>query len=282
MSINAIATQIKLGSAESEAPNRAETLRNLAAQFESLLLSQMLRDMQEETQKSADGSGFGAPLTETMYAELANALVGAGGVGLATSIQDALARTTPGGQPGTDADMGAAPVALPRPYTPWVPDAAAAPSFSLNADRISSAYGVRRDPITGDQRAHKGIDIPLATGDDVLSVKAGVVVESGVRNGYGNTIVVDHGNGVTTRYAHLSARDVAVGDSVGAGQRLGLAGQTGRATGPHLHLEVRRNGVAIDPLGFEASQVLGTRLTTETTPTETMANAADSSHGASR
>jgi len=98
---------------------------------------------------------------------------------------------------------------------------------------------------------HHGIDIPLSHGDDVRSVGAGRVIESREVNGYGQTVVVDHGDGLTTRYAHLSARNVAVGDQVGADTVLGLAGRTGRATGTHLHLEVRSNGVSVDPLGIK-------------------------------
>jgi murein DD-endopeptidase MepM/ murein hydrolase activator NlpD len=107
---------------------------------------------------------------------------------------------------------------------------------------------------------HHGVDIPMATGDDVRSLQGGTVTESQVRGGYGQTIVVDHGDGLTTRYAHLSARHVQVGDTVAAGQVVGLAGQTGRATGPHLHLEVREHGVAIDPMGLDAGRLLGNVL----------------------
>jgi murein DD-endopeptidase MepM/ murein hydrolase activator NlpD len=208
-----------------------------------------------------------------MYGELANTLAGAGGLGLATSLEDAMARTTPGTSP---AEAIAAGHGIPRPYSPWAPGAPA--SFALDADRVSSAYGVRRDPISGVAREHKGIDIPASTGDDVRSVKAGTVIESDNRNGYGNTVVVDHGGGVTTRYAHLSARQVAVGDRVTSGQILGLVGQTGRATGSHLHLEVRQNGIAIDPLGPEAGRLIG-----KVVPgIERKAVSADDTHGASR
>lgn len=237
------------------APDRGDTIRLLAQQFESLLLGQMLRDMQSQETKAQDG-GFGGALTETIYGELANVLTRSGGIGLATSLEDAMARTTPGAEP-TDALTGGTPVVpMLRQHSPWLPTGPVA--IALDPDRVSSAYGMRRDPISGASRMHQGIDIPMATGDDVRSLKGGTVVESQSRGGYGQTVVVDHGDGLTTRYAHLSARHVQVGDTVTAGQIVGLAGQTGRATGPHLHLEVRANGVAIDPMSLDAERLLAT------------------------
>jgi murein DD-endopeptidase MepM/ murein hydrolase activator NlpD len=248
-------TPVEALSRSGQPPGHADTVRLLAQQFESLLLGQMLRDMQSETQR-AEGGAFGGPLTDTIYGELANALVRAGGIGLATSLEDAMARTTPGGDPA-----GAATVGLPdlRQHSPWLPSGPIMVS-PLDPDRVSSAYGQRSDPLTGATRVHHGVDIPLATGEDVRSLKGGTVVESQERGGYGQTIVVDHGDGLTTRYAHLSARHVGAGDRVAAGQVLGLAGQTGRATGPHLHLEVRMDGASIDPLGPESSRLLGNLL----------------------
>jgi len=231
-------------------PDHADTVRLLAQQFESLLLGQMLRDMQSETAR-AEGS-FGGSLTDTIYGELASALVRAGGLGLATSLEEAMARTTPGGTP-----MEATTPGLPvlRQYSPWLPDGPV--NMALDPSRISSAYGLRADPIHGAGRMHHGVDIPLSEGDAVRSLKGGTVIESQMRGAYGQTIVVDHGEGLTTRYAHLSARHVQVGDLVASGQVVGLGGQTGRATGPHLHLEVRLNGVSIDPLGPQSGMLLG-------------------------
>lgn len=239
-----------------KAPDRGETLKLLAAQFESMLIGQMLRDMQSDTQRSEDG-GFSGPLTETIYAELASALVKAGGMGLATSLEDAIARTTPN-SPAESIAAGEAPVL--RQLSPWMPEGPIA--MALDPDRISSAYGWRKDPISGKARMHHGVDIPMGLGDDVRSMKGGTVIESGVNGGYGHTVVVDHGDGLTTRYAHLATRHVQVGEAVAAGQIVGLAGQTGRATGPHLHLEVRAHGVALDPLGEESARLLGNSVLT--------------------
>jgi murein DD-endopeptidase MepM/ murein hydrolase activator NlpD len=113
---------------------------------------------------------------------------------------------------------------------------------------ITSGFGWRQDPFSGATTFHSGIDVRAAEGDRVTSTGAGRVVFAGNDGGYGTSVVVQHANGLSTRYAHLSAATVAAGDLIQDGQLLGLAGQTGRATAPHLHYEVRVDGKAVDPL----------------------------------
>ena len=107
--------------------------------------------------------------------------------------------------------------------------------------RITSRYGPRRG------RAHQGLDIGLKTGDPIYATFDGKVRVSKAAGDYGNLIVIRHNNGLETYYAHLSQRDVEVGDWVVAGQQIGLGGSTGRSTGPHLHYEVRYKGQSFDP-----------------------------------
>ena len=115
--------------------------------------------------------------------------------------------------------------------------------------RISGVFGMRKHPIRGTWRAHKGTDYAANSGTPVRSVGDGVVVYSGWRNGYGNTIEVRHPNGFVTRYGHLRAfaRGVRRGTRVTISQTVGYVGMTGLATGPHLHFEVLVNGVQRDP-----------------------------------
>ncbi|WP_404403810.1 peptidoglycan DD-metalloendopeptidase family protein [Pelagibacterium halotolerans] len=115
---------------------------------------------------------------------------------------------------------------------------------------ISSNFGSRNDPFLNRAAFHAGIDFRAATGTPVLAAASGTVIHAGRNGGYGNMVEVDHGNGIVTRYAHLSAITVSNGQTVTAGQRVGKAGSTGRSTGPHLHFEVRRNGNAVDPSRF--------------------------------
>lgn len=114
--------------------------------------------------------------------------------------------------------------------------------------RVSSDFGYRRDPFTRRARFHSGLDIKAKWGDPVGASHAGVVQFAGWYSGYGNLVIIDHGSGITTYYAHLSSFELAVGDRVSRGGIVGYAGRTGRSTSPHLHYEVRFEGKAVNPL----------------------------------
>ena len=116
--------------------------------------------------------------------------------------------------------------------------------------RITSGFGLRRHPIFGGIRAHNGIDIDGDRGDPVLAARSGEVLVVGYRGGYGKTIVISHGLGYSTLYAHLNAYNVSVGDLVTSGDRIGSLGSTGWSTGPHLHFEMRIDGRAVDPMPY--------------------------------
>ncbi|QPC88705.1 peptidoglycan DD-metalloendopeptidase family protein [Mesorhizobium sp. NBSH29] len=115
---------------------------------------------------------------------------------------------------------------------------------------ITSTYGVRRDPLLGIPALHSGMDFRAPTGTAVRVTASGTVTKAGSNGGYGNMVEVDHGNGFSTRYAHLSRVRVSIGDSVETYAVIGDSGSTGRSTGPHLHYEVRHNGDPVDPLRF--------------------------------
>ncbi len=120
--------------------------------------------------------------------------------------------------------------------------------------RITSDYGYRIHPITGVKTFHKGIDIPANSGAQIVAAESGKVITAAYINGYGNTVVIDHGKGMSTLYAHNSSLKVKSGQEVTKGDVVALAGSTGFSTGPHLHFEVRLNGATVDP-----KQYLGTR-----------------------
>ncbi len=116
--------------------------------------------------------------------------------------------------------------------------------------RVTSNFGTRNDPFTGKPKKHRGIDFAGKIGTELMAVAPGRVVSAGERVGYGTTVEIDHGLGFTTLYAHLSQITVARGDWVRPGTVIGLAGSTGRSTGPHLHYEIRYKGVPFDPSKF--------------------------------
>ncbi len=116
--------------------------------------------------------------------------------------------------------------------------------------RISSGYVDRISPITGRPEFHKGIDIPAPTGTNIVAAESGVVIDSRYSSSYGYLVVISHGNGLSTLYAHNSQLLVSKGDIVTRGSVIAKAGSTGNSTGPHCHLEVRVNGVAVDPMPY--------------------------------
>jgi murein DD-endopeptidase MepM/ murein hydrolase activator NlpD len=115
---------------------------------------------------------------------------------------------------------------------------------------VTSDFGTRLDPFTADRVMHRGVDIATPHGQPILSPSDGTVVFTGTENGYGKVLVVDHGYGVKTRYGHLSDYFVKVGDRVKRGAKIAAVGNTGRSTGPHLHYEVRVNGLPENPRKF--------------------------------
>ncbi|MEP2990852.1 MAG: peptidoglycan DD-metalloendopeptidase family protein [Parasphingorhabdus sp.] len=123
-------------------------------------------------------------------------------------------------------------------------------AMPANIANMSSNYGYRRDPFTGGGAMHNGIDFKGPHGEPILAAASGTVTHAGWQSGYGKTVEITHGNGLMTRYAHLSRIKVTTGQEVQQGLQVGAMGSTGRSTGTHLHFEVRLNGRAINPRPF--------------------------------
>ncbi len=134
------------------------------------------------------------------------------------------------------------PSVAPAPGTPSVSGF----QWPINAP-VSSGFGYRVHPIFGTKRLHKGLDLGAGSGTPIAAAKDGVVLSAGWQGGYGNTVVISHGDGITTLYAHQSSINVSAGQQVSRGDIVGYVGSTGWSTGPHLHFEVRVNGTAVDP-----------------------------------
>lgn len=130
-------------------------------------------------------------------------------------------------------------------------DPGSVPSIWAHMGKINNEFGFRRNPFGGrTYEFHAGMDIDGERGDMVFAPANGIVTEAGWKGGYGQMIEVEHGNGLKTRYGHLSKVEVAVGDTLLRGQIMGLVGSTGRSTGPHLHYELRLNDKPINPRRF--------------------------------
>jgi murein DD-endopeptidase MepM/ murein hydrolase activator NlpD len=146
-----------------------------------------------------------------------------------------------------------APVASRLPNTAkTIGDGNSMPSIWPVAGNLgSSGFGMRRNPFGGSSTEfHKGQDISAPMGASVIATADGVVICAGWQRGYGQVVYVDHGNGLSTRYGHLSRIEVVEGQTVKRGELLGRVGSTGRSTGPHLHYEVRVNGLATNPIPY--------------------------------
>ncbi len=123
-------------------------------------------------------------------------------------------------------------------------------TLPVKAAYLGSPFGIRSDPIAGLRALHEGIDFNAEPGTPVIAAADGVVLSAAYHNDFGNMVELDHGEGLTTRYAHLSRMDVKPGRLIKRGELLGAVGNTGRSTGPHLHFEVRMLGIAQNPAQF--------------------------------
>ena len=121
------------------------------------------------------------------------------------------------------------------------------PTLKPTGGWFTSGFGVRSSPYTGKPTMHEGLDIANHVGTPIVAPASGVVTFSGSRPGYGSLITIDHGYGIQTQYGHVSRSFVSTGEKVKRGQRIGAVGNTGRSTGPHVHYEVRVNGIPVDP-----------------------------------
>lgn len=206
-------------------------LNEAATQLESVLLKQLLHSSGVFKGSNSPGSAHAYDL----FAEsLADAVAKSGGMGLAKLMT--------AGQPDTTTPME------PMPQARGTPN---------GFGHMSSGFGQRVDPLHHKPSMHTGVDLPASEGTPIPAAKAGTVIFAGERGGYGNAVELQHDDGTTTLYAHASEVLVTRGQFVPEGAVVATVGQTGRSTGPHLHLEVREGGHPIDPVRALKSYRLG-------------------------
>lgn len=230
---------------------RFKDVGEAAQALEATLVKELLESSGAFKGSATAGSHLNADL---FMGVLAEAVSKGDGLGIGKMIAKSLDKAGADGA----ADGGSLPTLpgremLPLHKAPPAERAAPAgePSNPLSphfgGHKVSSNFGERIHPIDGTRHFHTGVDVRAAEGTPILAAGAGVVKRAGVRGGYGNAVEIDHGNGVTTLYAHAQSLSVQVGDKIAEGQALGLVGQTGKATGPHLHFEVRKDNKPINP-----------------------------------
>ena len=240
----------------SDATQGQSEIESAARQFEAMLLQIVIKEMRKTVPEGMFASSGTEVFQDLFDQELSNHMLGEGaGLGLVGSltgeeVQPQSSRRTPLGIQNYASQKPIAEVAVSdhdHDHDHVHAHYHQQPNQIPVKGRLSSSFGTRTDPITGATRAHNGMDIAAPEGTDIRAVRDGVVRHAGVSPSYGNFIIVDHGDGLETRYAHCSKLMVETGDKVRAGERIAAVGSTGRSTGPHLHLEVRQDGKPLDP-----------------------------------
>jgi murein DD-endopeptidase MepM/ murein hydrolase activator NlpD len=234
----------------------ANQRRKIAQEFTSFLYLEVLKAMRAAT--AQDGAAEGDSLSRDMYtammdAEVARLAAQRDSTGFSQAVEKSLERAIVSPNPAGGAKTSAA---LPSAESRHDPVSLQAPASGV----ISSGFGTRADPLTGSNMFHRGVDIAAPAGAPISAAANGRVVFSGWAAGYGNLVEIDHGDGWVTRYGHNSTNLVAAGDIVAAGQQIASVGQTGRATGDHLHFEVRHDGKPISPKVFLGADSKGAKL----------------------
>ncbi len=246
-----------------------EAVKAVAKEMEALFAYELIKVMRETVRTGPQG--LGSETYMTMFDMELSRLFAERGLGLRASLERGLsslarkAEKTPSA-PETTHDStapSAAVKALPEKPAPEEKPLPQSPGQAVKAGieallpelgrlRISSGYGIRSDPFSGKKTFHHGVDIPAPEGADIHAVRGGTVIFSGEQRGYGNVVIIDHGDGFVTKYAHNQKNLVREGDTVVPGAVIAQVGTTGKSTGFHVHFEVLYEGRGISPGTFLA------------------------------
>lgn len=236
-----------------------EAVKAVVKEMEALFAYELIKVMRESADKSSQDGGIGKDTYMSLFdMELAK-LFAERGLGLQDMLLKGLNReiqrdgqSAAGGQQPEEKNSGQGslrPAHDPQLGTINSGERKEPVLFSLPVDgRVSSYFGVRKHPIDSEYRFHPGVDIAAPAGTEIYPVRDGYVVFSGEQSGYGNVIIVDHGDGFITKYAHNKVNLVKKGENVTTSTVIAHVGSTGISTGPHLHFEVMFNGERIDPM----------------------------------
>lgn len=218
-----------------------EAVKAVAKEMESLFVYEMLKVMREASGTSSSGS-LGSDTYTSMFDMELSKVIAKRGLGLAETLakgisanphktDQAPAPPSQGGHPQNEAEVPEITDLLPDVHNP----------------RISSGFGMRHDPFSGELKFHHGLDIPAPAGTDIHPVRPGTVLFSGEQAGYGNVVIIDHGDGFTSKYAHNQVNLVQEGEKVDSASIVARVGSTGKSTGSHVHFEVSYRGRNVDP-----------------------------------
>ncbi|MBA4373170.1 MAG: hypothetical protein C0402_09960 [Thermodesulfovibrio sp.] len=239
-----------------------EAIKAVAREMETLFAHELIKAMRQTVKPASAESGFGRDTYLSMFdMELARILSDRG-LGLQDMMINSMSRQVQNGPAAVPAqqEQGAAGAELKRvSVAAPASGAGTTPTVQVAAEPIteaalpvngviSSKYGMRKHPVYGDFRFHRGLDIAAPLGSEIHPIGKGTVTFSGSKPGYGNIVIIDHGNGMISQYAHNKVNMVKAGDVVDDSTVIGKVGSEGISTGPHLHLEVKQNGRRVNPL----------------------------------
>lgn len=259
MGIDSAHADLMTSDAKKATPVQDEkSVREAAKQFESYFLSYMIKAMRKTVEKSdLIGQSKGEEIFQSMLDdETAKNMTESGGIGLADMMVEELRNN--GLISGAEMKNARLPImggVFHDPLAPSHAPTSVMKGFELPARGVvTSGFGVRVDPFTSRDKFHRGVDIAGERNSPIHAAADGKVVFAGPSSGgYGNLIVVEHTGGVKSYYGHTQKVLVAVGAAVKKGDLVALMGSTGRSTGPHVHFEIRKNGVPVNPLAYLAS-----------------------------
>ena len=212
-----------------------------ARAFEGYMVEMMVKEMRKTVPDGMFSGGQAEIFSNLFDQEISARIAETGGFGFGDMLADQI-----GDGHSTPSEPSFVSIS---DYSRRRPEPPRGSGYSAVVDgRVTSRFGMRSDPFHGKQRHHKGLDIAAPVGTPIHPIREGTVVSAGKRGGYGNVIVVEHGDGTTSLYAHCEELKAKKGQRVGRGDIIATVGSTGRSTGPHLHLEVHKNGSAVDPM----------------------------------
>ena len=235
-------------------------LKGAVKDLEALFIYEMLKEMRQTTQGGFLGKGMGNDIYGSLFDMEIAKVFAERGLGLGEKILKQIEgreknRSVNPSPPPKDLKISSlrketGPVSSSDQQTEGPVSRVNDQETSLRMPvdgRISSNFGWRSDPFSGEEKFHSGIDIAAPSGQEIYPINKGRVIFSGMTQGYGNTVVIDHGDGYITKYGHNLTNLVSVGDKVEPGQVIALVGSTGRSTGSHLHFEVQHLGKRVNP-----------------------------------
>ncbi|MFA5072289.1 MAG: M23 family metallopeptidase [Nitrospirota bacterium] len=211
-------------------------VKAVAQEMEALFALELLKAMRATTGPMA-GKGLGADMYGSMFDMELSKLIAKRGLGLQDMMTKSINRKLSSEQNGVSAPVSLENLTSSKKSQP----------LPVQGGKISSPYGMRNDPFTGNPAFHQGLDVTAPEGSEIKPLKQGTVKFSGKQKGYGNIVVVDHGGGFVSKYAHNQKNMVKTGDTVTNNTVIAHVGATGRSTGPHTHVEIQYRNKSIDP-----------------------------------